>query len=129
MLVGLLAAELFPTGFQFPAACYAVFYKAEHTEGTGSLKLQRPAGLNSLLSISGYLKVFPPYYREENPNKDGWVNNIYKYARDAGKKEWGDCTKENIWIYIANTVYRIYPDSVFLCIVNERVKGKEHESN
>lgn len=71
MLVGLLAAELFPTGFQFPAACYAVFYKAERTEGTGSLKLQRPAGLNSLLSISGYLKVFPPYYREENPNKDG----------------------------------------------------------
>lgn len=129
MLVGLLAAELFPTGFQFPAACYTVFYKAEHTEGTGSLKLQRPAGLNSLLSISGYLKVFPPYYREENPNKDGWVNNIYKCARDAGKKEWGDCTKENIWIYIANTVYRIYPDSVFLCIVNERVKGKEHESN
>lgn len=25
--------------------------------------------------------------------------------------------------------YCIYPDSVFLCIVNERVKGKEHESN
>lgn len=64
---GLLAAWLtsfLPLPFCFLSPAYAAFCKAEHTEATRSLKLQRPTGLNSLSNLSGHLKVFQPRYRE-----------------------------------------------------------------
>ncbi len=119
---GLLAAWLtsfLPLPFCFLPPAYAAFCKAEHTEATRSLKLQRPTGLNSLSNLSGHLKVFQPRYRgntekfhiETDERKKTYIKVGRRWRRERGVRgsTWG-----NLYIYTTRMSY-ICPDSVFMC--------------